>query len=99
MGEEHIMARLLLLGMVTVLGLGPGVGMAGDLTPREIYEGSSPAVVMILGYSHSGQQGKRDLRAHAQMHMRGSFHPSDVRAGWRDGLPQTDAEIIALASR
>ena len=46
--EEHIMARLLLLGMATVLGLGPGVGMAGDLTPREIYEGSSPAVVMIL---------------------------------------------------
>ena len=51
------MERLLLLGIATVLGLWPGVGLAGDLTPREIYERSSPAVVMIIGYSNSGQQG------------------------------------------
>ena len=51
------MARLLPLGMATILGLWPAVGLARDLTPREIYEGSSPAVVMIIGYSHSGQQG------------------------------------------
>jgi serine protease Do len=51
------MARLLLLGLATILGLGPGVGWAGDLSPREIYESRSPAVVLIMGYSHSGQRG------------------------------------------
>lgn len=55
--EEGIMKKLLLLGIATVLGLWPGVGLARDLTPREIYERSSPAVVMIIGYSNSGQQG------------------------------------------
>lgn len=42
-----------------VLGLWPGPGLAGDhdLTPREIYERDSPAVVMIIGYSNSGQRG------------------------------------------
>lgn len=47
----------LLLVMVILLGGWPRVGMAGDLTPREIYERTSPAVVMIIGYSHSGQRG------------------------------------------
>ena len=51
------MARLMLLGIATILGLGPGVSLAGDLSPREIYESSSPAVVLIMGYSHSGQRG------------------------------------------
>jgi serine protease Do len=51
------MEKLLLLGMVIVLGLWPGAGLGADLTPREIYERSSPAVVMIIGYSNSGQRG------------------------------------------
>ena len=42
-----------------LLGLWPSPGLAGDrdLTPREIYELDSPAVVMIIGYSSSGQRG------------------------------------------
>jgi serine protease Do len=55
--DEGIMGRLLLLGIATVLGLWPGAGLSGELTPREIYERSSPAVVMIIGYSNSGQRG------------------------------------------
>jgi len=51
------MERLILLGMVIALGLLPGTGFGADLTPREIYERSSPAVVMIIGYSNSGQRG------------------------------------------
>ena len=51
------MARLLLLGLATVLGMAPGLGLAEDLSPRAIYESSSPAVVLIMGYSHSGQRG------------------------------------------
>ena len=55
--EKGILGRLLLLGMSTVLGLWPGVVLAVDLSPREIYERSSPTVVMIIGYSNSGQRG------------------------------------------
>ena len=53
------MPRRLLLGMVIILALWPGPGLTRnhDLTPREIYELDSPAVVMILGYSNSGQRG------------------------------------------
>jgi len=57
MREEGIMARLLLVGTATLLGLCPEVALSGDLTPREIYERTSPAVVMIIGYSNSGQRG------------------------------------------
>ena len=49
--------RIVLLVMVTLLGVWPGVAVAGDLTPREIYERTSPAVVMIIGYSNSGHRG------------------------------------------
>lgn len=53
------MPKRLWLGMAVILGLWPGPGLAGnhDLTPREIYELDSPAVVMIIGYSNSGQRG------------------------------------------
>jgi len=53
------LANQLLLRSVLVLGLWPGLGLAADhdLTPREIYELDSPAVVMIIGYSNSGQRG------------------------------------------
>jgi serine protease Do len=51
--------KRLWLRIVIILGLWPGPGLAGDrnLTPREIYELDSPAVVMIIGYSNSGHRG------------------------------------------
>src|SRR5215467_12392986 len=59
--EEGILSKMkvLLLGLVMTLGLWPDLGLAGgqDLTPREIYERDSSAVVMIIGYSNSGQRG------------------------------------------
>ena len=35
----------------------PGIAEAKDLTPREIYEQISPAVVMVMGYPASGTRG------------------------------------------
>lgn len=57
--EEDALAKRSLLGIVIILGLWSSPGQAGDrdLTPREIYELDSPAVVMIIGYSNSGQRG------------------------------------------
>jgi serine protease Do len=78
LGEEITMERLLLLGIATVLGLWPGICLADDLTPREIYERSSPSVVMIIGYSNSGQQGNGGTGSIIQ----------------QDGLVLTNAHVV-----
>ena len=53
------MTQQWLLRLAITLVLWPGLALAGDhdLTPREIYERDSSAVVMIIGYSNSGQRG------------------------------------------
>jgi serine protease Do len=53
------MVGTVLFSLLILLGWWPGVALAGDrdLTPREIYERDSSAVVLIIGYSNSGQRG------------------------------------------
>lgn len=47
--------RLISAGLI--LGLSAGLAQAKELTPREIYERTSPAVVMVMGHSESGKSG------------------------------------------
>ena len=55
LSEEQTLAQQWLLRLAITLVLWPGLALAGDdLTPREIYERDSSAVVMIIGYSNSG---------------------------------------------
>jgi len=53
------MLRKGIFSLLILCGSWPGAGLAGDhdLTPREIYERDSSAVVLIIGYSNSGQRG------------------------------------------
>lgn len=71
----------LLIGIVIILGLlWSGSGLAGDqaLTPREIYELDSSAVVMVIGYSNSGQRGNGGTGSIIQ----------------QDGLVLTNAHVV-----
>lgn len=70
--------RQLLVSTLTVLGLGITVAQAGDLTPRQLYERDSPAVVMVMGHSNDGGQGSGGTGSIIQ----------------QDGLVLTNAHVI-----
>lgn len=43
--------------VIVALLLASGIAQAGELSPREIYEQASPAVVMVMGHPDSGKSG------------------------------------------
>lgn len=45
------------VGALLVMGYGCSEVQAADLSPREIYEKTSPAVVMVMGHSDGGKSG------------------------------------------
>ena len=49
--------RYALIFLAALIGQGHMSVEAKDLTPREIYEQASPAVVMVMGHSDSGKGG------------------------------------------
>jgi serine protease Do len=53
--EAVMMTRV--IGIFSALVTVGGIVHAGDLTPREIYEKASPAVVFVMGHPSSGTKG------------------------------------------
>jgi len=49
--------RYVLILLAALIGQGHMIVEAKELTPREIYEQASPAVVMVMGHSDSGKGG------------------------------------------